>query len=70
MNYEGSRIFGMYSHKNNHARIYDVARQVREPVKMKSGEVVHKITPKLIYDKFVTYATYKRNLKLKIKENK
>lgn len=64
------RIMGMYSHKNNHARIYDSTRQVREPVKMKSGKVVYQVSPRLVYDKIVTYATYKRNLKRLIKETK
>jgi hypothetical protein len=64
------RIMGMYSHKNNHARIYDSRRQVREPVKIKDGGVVYRISPDLIYDKFVTYRTYQRNLKRIIKETK
>ena len=62
------RIMGMFSHKNNHARIYDSTRQVREPVETKEGKVIYKIRPQLIYDKYVTYETYKRNLKRLIKE--
>lgn len=67
MNYE-CKIFGMYSHKNKHAQIFDCTRQERQKVKI-FGKAVQRIAPALIYDKTVTYETYKRNLR-KLKNTK
>lgn len=67
MNCEGNKIFGLYSHKNGHAQIFDCTSQVRDEIELK-GKKVTRISPRLVYDKLVTYRTYMRNFK-RIKDN-